>query len=264
MNPNPLPSSFKIQPRRSPEPARAWVVVIIALAGLGLMAIVVLAWHKVNGGSQKDLTNPAVEAAPVSTSPKTGEVALAQKAARSRSVWVSTGSGPETVSPIAPEPPPDPGQLVKSLAEVRPATLTPETAEVWHENFLKLVDQGTAAVPALAKFFKKYEDVRFDSGPGPNLLGEPSLRIAFLKLLFDIPGPANVDLQVEVLKTATEPDEIALIARQLEQQEPGKYEGVISEAAKEALALAQKGGLPGRNTRPLFELLVKSQGRPGQ
>jgi hypothetical protein len=90
------------------------------------------------------------------------------------------------------------------------------------------------------------------------------LRIAFLKVLFDIPGPANVELQARVLKTATDPAEIALIARQLEQQEPGKHEGMIIEAAREALEIARNGELPGRDTRPLVELLTKYVGPDGK
>ena len=93
---------------------------------------------------------------------------------------------------------------------------------------------------------------------------EPSLRIAFLKVLFDLPGPANLELQKQVLETATEPDEIALIARQLERQEPGKHEAIIIEAAKEAMEFARNGKLPGRNTRPLAELLDRYVGPVGQ
>jgi len=252
MNQTQLQSSSKVRPAQSPEPVRAWVAVMSAMMGLLLVAFVVIGWQKMDGSSQEELTNPAVETRPVSASPKGG-----------RSSAVPTTLGPKTV-PAVPEPSPDAGQLVKTLAAVRPGTLTSDSAAAWQQNLTKLVNQGNEAVPALAEFFEKNEDVRFDLGPGPNLLGEPSLRIAFLKVLFDVPGPANVDLQKEVLKTATEPDEIALIARQLEKQEPGKHDGDIIEAAKEALEFAQSGKLPGRNTRPLVELLEKYAGLAGQ
>jgi len=42
--------------------------------------------------------------------------------------------------------------------------------------------------------------VRFDSGPGTNLLQEPTLRIAFIEVLFNIPSPDNVDLQEQLLQ----------------------------------------------------------------
>jgi hypothetical protein len=208
------------------------------------------------------LADPAVEAKRAPASPAAG--GTAKKKIRSRSDRDSTESGHKAGSPTVEEPSPDAKELVKTLTEVRPGALTPAAAGAWQRNLTKLLGLGTAAVPALTEFFNKHEDVRFDAGPGPNLLGESSLRIAFLKVLFDIPGPANVELQARVLKTATDPAEIALIARQLEQQEPGKHEGMIIEAAREALEIARNGELPGRDTRPLVELLTKYVGPDGK
>jgi hypothetical protein len=155
-------------------------------------------------------------------------------------------------------------QLVKSLSEVnhQPGALTPEKAEEWRRNLTELVGQGTPAVPALQEFFQGNTDVRFDSGSGTNLLGEPTLRIAFLKVLFDIPAPENVYLQDQVLRNTADPDEIVLLARQLDQQEPGKYRQVIVDAAKAALAKAQRGELPGRDTSPLVKV-VEEYGAAG-
>ena len=44
------------------------------------------------------------------------------------------------------------------------------------------------------EFFATNHDVRFDSNPGTNLLEEPSLRIALIKVLFDLPAPENLKL----------------------------------------------------------------------
>jgi hypothetical protein len=148
-------------------------------------------------------------------------------------------------------------QLVRSLSEVnlQPGELTPEIAEQWQRHLVELNQQGTAAVPVLQEFFRRNEDVRFDSGSDTNLLGEPTLRIAFIKVLFDLPAPENVELQEQVLRTTTDPDEIALLANQLELQERGKYRDAIIEAAKAALEQARNGRLPGRDASPLVELL---------
>jgi hypothetical protein len=146
--------------------------------------------------------------------------------------------------------------LVRSLGAVDlRGGVTPEYAAEWHRNFNELIEQGTAAVPALQEFFQKNEDMKFDTGPGTNLLGEPTLRIAFLKVLFDIPAPENVNLQEQVLRTTADPDEIALLARQLELQEPGKYREAIIAAAKAALQKAKNGELPGRDTGSLVKIL---------
>lgn len=97
--------------------------------------------------------------------------------------------------------------MVNSLSEIslQAGELTAEKAAEWHRNLEKLLGQGRAAVPVLQEFFQKNQDVRFDSTRGTNLLGEPVLRIAFIKVLFDIPAPENVDLQERVLQATIDP-----------------------------------------------------------
>lgn len=99
--------------------------------------------------------------------------------------------------------------------------------------------------------------MRFDSGAETNLLGDPTLRIAFMKVLFDIPTPDNVELQEQLLRTTTDPDEVALLARQLELQEPGVYRGIIIKAIKDSIMMAKNGELPDRDVTPLFEILAQ-------
>jgi len=133
--------------------------------------------------------------------------------------------------------------------------ITPEKVEKWHRNLEELIEQGTGAVPPLQEFFQSHTDVRFDSGPGTNLLEEPSLRIAFMKVLFNIPSPDNVNLQEQVLRTTTDPDEVALLARQLELQDPGTYRDLIVLTARVSLEQAKTGQWPGRDTGPLVKSL---------
>jgi hypothetical protein len=147
-------------------------------------------------------------------------------------------------------------QLIRSLSEVnlRPGELTPEKAAKWNRELEQLVEQGTAAVPPLQEFFESHADVRFDAGPGTNLLGVSSLRMAFLEVLFNIPTPDNVDLQEEVLRTTSDPAEVALLARQLEAQEPGKYRELIIPTVKAALQRS-KGRLADRDANSLHGIL---------
>jgi hypothetical protein len=148
--------------------------------------------------------------------------------------------------------------LVKTLSEIsaQPGELTLEKADQWKRGIEQLIEQGKAAVPVLEEFFQTNGDIRFDSVAGGNLLEEPTLRIAFLKVLFDIPTPDNVELQERVLQTTSDPDEIALLARQLELQEPGEHRDVIIQAANAALKMANNGGLPGRDASRLTKLLA--------
>lgn len=74
-------------------------------------------------------------------------------------------------------------------------------------------------------------------------------------MLFNIPAPDNVSLQEEVLRTTYDPDEVALLARQLEAQEPGKYRDLIVSTARVSLAQIKGGLWPGRDPVPLLRIL---------
>jgi len=145
---------------------------------------------------------------------------------------------------------------------MQPGGVTPETAAKWHHDLEALIEQGTAAVPPLREFFQSRADVRFDSGPGTNLLQEPTLRIAFIEVLFNIPAPENVDLQAQLLRDTKDPDEVALLSRQLESQEPGKYSDLIVWAAQTSLRQVRAGQWPGRKTDALLKVLGKYESTP--
>ena len=165
---------------------------------------------------------------------------------------------PVTAATVSqPEPSGPARELVKSLIDIglQRDAMTTESVEGWHKTVADLLQLGAEAVPALGEFLQKHEDVRFDPDPAINLLGEPTLRIAFLKLLSDLPGPQNLELQEQVLRTSADPDEIAVVARQLEMQEPGKYRQAIVESATATLAKARKGESPGHDDSPLVKIL---------
>jgi hypothetical protein len=222
---------------------------MIVIIGLGVVALLLAASQRGRSNSNK----PAEVAAhhePVPDAPAAHDL-VPDSAAKT--------SGFRGVPLMAEPEPVDARELVKNLSEInlQATEITAEKAEQWHQDILKLVGQGAAAVPPLREFFQRNVDVRFDSGPGTNLLQEPTLRIAFLRVLFDIPRPLNVELQEQVLRTTTDPDEIALLARQLELQEPKTHRESIIEAASTALKRASNGQLSDRDTSPLVELLKK-------
>lgn len=252
--------------------AKNWTRVLITIGGLAsitlLLAIVWIGNRDSNSGLA-DLTpedthtasGPGAAASSEvstesSTHPKISRPSQ-REAFGTRSSDAAEFPSPDTDARSRPEPSPQTRRLVKSLSEIDlvPGALTPKRVEAWKKTLLELQDHGTGAVPAIEEFFERNVDMRLDSGPGANLLGERTLRIALMKVLFDIPAPENVDLQARVLRTTIDPDEIAVLARQLELQAPGEYRDAIIEAAKGSLDNARKGNLPGRDTGPLIKLL---------
>ncbi len=81
------------------------------------------------------------------------------------------------------------------------------------------------------------------------------MRIALLKLLSDVPDPKALEVQAQVLQTTKDPVEIALVARQLDLQEPGKYRYQIVAAARAVLDRINRGQLPAMDLEPLLETL---------
>jgi hypothetical protein len=239
-------------PERRPappqSPARKSVLILTAVIGLGAVALVVVASKHRKPGDHA--ANPGAESAQVPESSEASKVAP-------EPVSPSPAPSAVTTAPSNPDPAAVARQLIKSLSEVKMQSgdITPEKAEKWHRNLEELIETGTAAVPPLQEFFQGHVDVRFDSGPGTNLLGEPSLRIAFMKVLFDIPSPDNVNLQEQVLRNTTDPGEVDLLARQLELQEPGTYRDLIVLTARVSLEQARTGQWPGRDTGPLVKIL---------
>jgi hypothetical protein len=233
----------------APSPARKSILIVTALIGLGAIGLVLVATRH---------PEPVGRAA---RPPEDKQVPAASGANTAASDWLPAplAATADTAAPPEPDRAAIARQLVKSLSEVnvQPGQLTPQKAGEWKENLEQLVEQGTAAVPPLQEFFQTHADVRFDSGPGTNLLEEPTLRIAFIEVLFNVPAPDNVNLQEQILRTTTDPEEVALLAHQLELQEPGQDRDLIVLTARVALEQARTGQWPGRDTGPLLKILKK-------
>jgi hypothetical protein len=231
-------------------------LILISVIGLGIVALLVIASQRERLNSKNDSVKIGPEQTARESSPA-GNAMPDPFPIVPGFVPVPSRPTPKTAMRPESESSADARQLVKSLSEVslRPGELTPDEAAQWHRNLERLIQQGTGAVPVLQEFFQRNEDVRFDAGSGTNLLGEATLRIAFLKVLFDIPAPQNVELQEQVLQTTVDPEEITLLARQLELQEPNKHRESIVEAASAVLQRASDGELPAHDISRMVELL---------
>jgi hypothetical protein len=160
-----------------------------------------------------------------------------------------------------PEPTPGMRQLVNSLVAVDfgSAALTEEQALAWRTNLLMLIQQGAEAVPAISEFLAKNMDFTFSANER-TMLGYSSLRSVMLDALAQIGGPVAVNAMSQVLQTAADPREIAVLGQYLEKLDPTVHREEIFDAAREALGLAAGGGLPNRDVAPLFEVMQQFGG----
>ena len=138
----------------------------------------------------------------------------------------------------------DPGATAESITEFR-------------GKLLELLTLDTAAIPALEEYFRTRENVRYDTGGGTNAVGVASLRLALMELLLNMSAPENEALEARLLQTVGDPEEVALLARQLQIGAPGEYREAIVEAAQASLAMARDGRFPGRDIRPLLRVLER-------
>lgn len=228
-----------------------WVVIL----GVALAAIVVMFLLRPS-------RNPALNGAPpegevvttVGVEPMPDHVSVANTKALRRS------SAPASVAPlpapiVLPEATPAMRQLVDALVKLDTTSgvLSPEQASTWRTNLAQLIAQGTAALPAIREFLDKQLDVEF-GGAGKQMLGYSTARLAMIDALAQIGGPEAAGLMTGVLGTSADPKEIAVIARDLEQMDPGAHRQQFLDAARQTLAMAAEGKLPDRDVGPLFEL----------
>lgn len=252
MNQSPSSNKHERPPATVSKPIRGSLLAIAMIAGLVVIAVVFIAMHRKPEGQ-------AVGPAPIADLQAKNDSKPATPEATAPVPTPAVAQADSTVAPTNTDRSAVARELVKRLSEIemQPGGITPESAAKWNRDLESLVEQGTAAIQPLDEFFQSKTDVRFDMGT-TNLLGEPSLRMAFIEVLFNIPAPDNVDLQERILRETSDPAEVALLGRQLEAQEPGKYKGLIVYAAQTALDQANHGQWPGRDTRPLLKILNTS------
>lgn len=169
-----------------------------------------------------------------------------------------TRSVPAPTGQPGPEPSPYTRQLVAGLTQLNLTTgaLSPEQAEQWKQSLQTLTAQGAAAVPAIKEFLDRNQEVNFRSAGSAELLGQPSLRSAFISALGQISGPEATAALVQTLQSTTLPSEIAQLSQVLEQRAPGEYRQEALNAINEVLNMASAGQLPtGWDVGDLFKTL---------
>lgn len=124
----------------------------------------------------------------------------------------------------------------------------------------ELRKQGVAAVPAIREFLRQKSDVNFAKMKGGELLDHATLRQALMSTLHKIGGKESQAVSLEVLSSTQDPVEIALLARNLENEAPDVYREAVLQTINNAL-VSWTGAKDPVEMRPLFELLQDLGGR---
>ncbi len=170
-----------------------------------------------------------------------------------------TGRSASSARPVVAraEPTQHTRQLVAGLTNLdfSHGPITREQAEQWKQGLQALTQQGATAVPAIREFLDLNQELSFAGVSGGELLGQSSLRVALIDALQQIGGPEATAAMLQTLQTTALPSEIALLAKNLEQQAPGQYRQETLNAVNEVLTMADKGQLAGWDVGALFQVL---------
>lgn len=135
------------------------------------------------------------------------------------------------------------GHLIAGLTNVTliEGRLAPDQVGNVRQDLAALVARGNAALPVIREFLQKNQDVPFGKGSG-DTVGASSLRTGLLQAVGQIGGAEAVALSRDVLKTTSDPAEIALISRNLESLAPGQFTTEVMDAARQGLMQGQTNG----------------------
>jgi len=247
--------------------SRFWflLLVLAVLAsgiGYGLKSLRGPAHSATPANQQAADTNPEISGTASNDDSEPHVVTAAERAAATAQPAVlhalaRTSAVPASTQPKV-EATPYTRQLVAGLANVdfTHGPITAEQAQQWKVTLQTLTAQGAAAVPAIREFLEQNQEVNFRSLVGGDLLGQSSLRSAFINALGQIGGPEATAAMVQTLQSTTLPSEIAQLAQSLEQQAPGQYRQETINAINEVLNMASNGQLPGGwDVGALFKVL---------
>jgi hypothetical protein len=141
----------------------------------------------------------------------------------------------------------DAQQLISKLAQMKPrhGKFSPEEIEEINRLLRELKRYGLSGSMAIREFLESGQDVSFANFTGKIPPEYLSLRLALIDALAQIGGTDATAYMASMLHTTTNPEEIALLARGLEQSAPGAYQAEIMKVVRTMLAQALKAN-PGQ------------------
>lgn len=148
-------------------------------------------------------------------------------------------------------------KLIARLVHIDLSTgkLTREDAKQLNQAFSDLIAQGEVAVPAIRAFLEQNTDLNYSELLGGEAVDHKTLRSGLIDALKQIGGFEALEISLKTLMTTSDPWEIAVLSRDLEQLSPGRYREQSLRAARESLAQALEGKLGDRDLAPLFQVL---------
>ncbi len=156
-----------------------------------------------------------------------------------------------------PEPTPRSWELDALVSKVKNMTeITEEGAADIERMLQELRKQGSAAVPAISNVLRQGDDVNFTKMSGGELLGYQTLRQALIDALRKIGGGEALAASLEQIQQTRDPIEIAMFARNLEEEAPGISQDKVIQAVSNTLQWAEQVSPKERlDVSPLFNLL---------
>ncbi len=231
--------------QRSSGPSPFVIIVVLAIGGIGVGLVLINRPAKAKAPPRNDVVTPEQPSVAGHSAPPDGEPA-SRVANHHRGPGVPHPADPESYT----------RNLVASLTNVDLSTgrLSPEQTDQVRQSFQALVAQGSTAVPLIKALLDEKKDVSYGKGSG-DTIGAPSLRTGLLETLRQIGGPEAIAVSQQVLQTTSDPLEIALVTRNLEEAAPGQYRQDSLKAVLATLNAAAQGQLGSADVGPLFQAL---------
>jgi hypothetical protein len=135
--------------------------------------------------------------------------------------------------------------------------LSLERAEAWRTGLLQLSAQGSRAIRPIRRLLEEGTDLVFDA-EFRDAVGHPSARTGLIQALRGIGGPEAAAAMRATLDTTRSPQEVALLAKGLEETEPNLHRDRILEVAQGHLAAAAAAASADSpaDVAPIFEVLA--------
>ena len=259
MNANSRPGLSPKPPKhndRNRKTGRLWATLI----GIVLLGCVILGWVLRQTSSSSVSQTPLHDPADISAAAASKEGEDSRLSTSPFKRHNSSAASTRTKEVITPAPTVEPAvlaiQLISKLSQMdlSQGTLTPEQAKQINESLKDLVALGTAAVPSIREFLARNADLSYGDQKGGKMIDYSSLRIGLFDALKQIGGPEALEVSLSTLQNTGDPWEVAILARNVEQQAPGEYRQDVLKAARESLAQASPDRLAGRDVAPLFQI----------
>lgn len=122
------------------------------------------------------------------------------------------------------------------------------------QDLAQLIQEGDAALPAIAHFLARGGDVDFTNGGIDKAVGYPSLRLALFAALKRIGGHQVESILYDELHRTHRPTEIEALGHHLNDASAGLYDDDIVNQAKKSFSSIQQTSAGSPDAAPLFRV----------